>query len=114
MFKITLVSVFRVVSGIVAAFAITSCGTLTTITKPDYKIKTDLKKRGSDCVQLTRVYSGVGYDYCVVMSDPVTGLGESHTEQYLIDFIGSGIADTLILPYTLFLQINRGNLDLKP
>ena len=98
--------------GLILVVNISACGTLTTTTKPDFIVKKDLKARGSKCSHITRVYSGVGYDYCVVMSDPVIGLGESHTKQYVFDFVGSCIADTLILPYTFFLQLNKGNLKL--
>ncbi len=97
------------------ALSLSSCGTLTTITNPDFVIKKDLQKKGTICKRIPRIYSGVRYDYCVVMSNPVSGLDESYTEDHIFDFIGSGMLDTLVLPYTIFLQLSKGSLEIgKP
>ena len=94
------------------AMFISACGTLTTLSKPDFEVRNDLHKRNSRCESVPRIYSGVAYDYCVVVSDPAAQHNEKYTEQYLADFIGSVIADTVVLPYTVIQQLDKGSLKL--
>ena len=95
-----------------AFLLLASCGTMTTLSKPDFEVRNDLHSRNSRCESVPRMYSGVAYDYCVVMSDPASQHNEKYTEQYLADFVGSVIADTVVLPYTVIQQLDKGSLEL--
>lgn len=62
-----------------------------------------------------RIYSGVSYDICILRGKP------SHTSLWLgsvpqlmlVDLALSGVLDTVVLPYTIYKQINEGHIHLK-
>jgi len=61
------------------------------------------------CVTIPRVYSGVNYTFCVMSGN--AQLKSTHTDVAMIPF--DFIADTLLLPHTITMQIVDGNLVLK-
>lgn len=60
------------------------------------------------CKKISRIYSGVQYDYCVVFK----GDGSDwELKGYLAwDFPFSFVMDTVFLPYTVYSQIRYGSL----
>lgn len=90
-----------------------SCGTVATLAQSDYQIKHRLSYAGTHCKSLPRTYSGLFYDYCILDSAPNVSMGKESTMMHLSDFVGSGIADTLVLPYTIYLQLDRGCLAIE-
>lgn len=90
------------------------CSTIKTVTP--YNGRVDISHHGYDsrCKKIPRVYSGVAYNFCKLNSEPNTsgydGLGGFGAPIIFFDTICSAVADTLILPYTVFTQANYGNI----
>jgi uncharacterized protein YceK len=89
------------------------CGTVKTINQSDSLIASDLGRFKSNCHSMPRVYSGVGYDVCILNSATVDYAQQLSMWFYIFDTIPSAIADTVVLPYTGVMQHKNGNLSLK-
>jgi hypothetical protein len=55
------------------------------------------------------MYSGVAYQFCNLTGPERTG-AHSDPYQILVDMAMSGIADTVMLPYTSYQQYKLGNM----
>lgn len=64
---------------------------------------------GEECVSIPRIYSGVGYSFCIMTNKVRLKSDHSDVASLPFDFV----ADTLLLPYTICKQIIGGNLVLK-
>ena len=91
---------------------LSGCGTVTTLTSSDSEIARNLNKKNSGCVSVPRVYSGVAYNMCKLNSNgnsiyflPMVGV-------YLVDSVFSAATDTVVLPYTVNEQKQRGSVNL--
>jgi len=90
------------------------CGTVNTVFTDDESVRQRLNKIQTRCTGLPRAYSGVAYDFCVVNAEPQPyAVAAPGVPLRLVDIAVSGIADTLLLPYTLYLQSHEGNLQLR-
>lgn len=90
------------------------CGTISTTFTDDETARKRLNDRRTYCSSVPRVYSGVTYDFCVLNAEPVhVDSAAPGIPLIFFDLVFSGVADTLALPYTLFLQSRDGNLDLR-
>lgn len=68
------------------------------------------------CNSLPRVYSGVAHNACFALfAERSHGEIYSSFEAggYLLDTFASAMADTLVLPYTICTQYQRGNIRVK-
>ena len=90
------------------------CGTVTTLSNTDQSISSKLLRQNTYCDSVSRVYSGVAYDLCILNSkgsgtdiDVLIGF-------YLIDGVLSAATDTLVLPYTIFQQSDKGSILVAP
>lgn len=94
--------------GCVLAVALSGCGTMRTVSN-ESKAVDDLAQWNSYCPEIPRVYSGIAYQFCNLTGPERKGV---HSDPYeiLIDMAASGIADTLVLPYTSYQQYTRGNM----
>lgn len=104
-----------IATGTVMAFAsLCGCGTTNTVFRGDEVTGKNLNEWQTNCRALPRVYSGVFYDFCVLYSTPtVPPWGGFATNLHLfplLDTVPSGIADTLLLPYTLYRQRKDGSI----
>ena len=101
---------------VLAAFCIIACGCATSKTVgvsagaaliPNY-----LNSRTA-CSSLPRIYSGLAYNYCFAINaerrDPVM-YNSVEQSVYLLDSVSSAILDTVVLPYTIYSQANKGNI----
>lgn len=97
--------------GVVLAAGLAGCGTVHTVSN-EARAVDDLAKWQSDCNSIPRVYSGVAYQFCNLNGPPRTG---THWAPFpiLVDMAASGIADTIILPYTGYRQYKRGNVPIR-
>lgn len=91
------------------------CGTINTVVKGDSVTRQNLNHVKSPCETISRIYSGVFYDICILRGKPSRaalwlGLGP---ELMLVDLALSGVLDTIALPYTIYGQVNEGPIDLK-
>lgn len=97
--------------GILITVALTGCGTVRTVSN-EPKAVDDLAKWHTHCHTIPRAYSGVAYQFCNLDSPQRSG---AHWAPFpiLIDMAASGIADTVILPYTGYQQFKRGNAPVR-
>ena len=98
----------------IAVIALTAgCGTITTLSSSDDSLSRDLKKRETYCESLSRVYSGVSYNLCVLNSKPRDTEIALLVGFYLVDGAFSLLSDTLVLPYTIYRQSADGSIPIK-
>ncbi|EPN6724728.1 YceK/YidQ family lipoprotein [Pseudomonas putida] len=69
----------------------------------------DLAEWNSYCPEIPRMYSGVAYQFCNLTGPERKGV---HSDPYeiVVDMVASGIADTVVLPYTSYQQYKHGNI----
>ncbi|WP_256262443.1 YceK/YidQ family lipoprotein [Pseudomonas gingeri] len=93
---------------------LTGCGTTNTVFLGDEVTGKKLNEWKTDCRKLPRVYSGLSYDLCVLFSSPTEAIwGGRPTSLHLFPFLDAGpsiIADTLLLPYTIYRQHKDGSI----
>ncbi len=101
---------------IALAVSVSGCGTINTVLRGDEVTRSNLKKWGTYCDSLPRVYSGVFYNLCI-LHGPADTVVKDLTSPLLfpipiIDSIPSGVLDTLFLPYTIYRQSADGSIAL--
>ena len=96
---------------VLLAFFLSSCGTLQTLGKGPLQIGAEKYNGSQPCEEIRRWYSGVKYDYCVL----VKGDGSDWELHGILawDFPFSLIVDTVLLPYTIYKQATIGSLEQK-
>lgn len=92
--------------------SIQSCGTFTTLSESDQRIASKLKKKDTYCESVPRVYSGVSYDFCSLNSRPSNTEIDVLVGFYLLDGVLSAASDTLVLPYTIYQQSEKGSIQI--
>ncbi len=97
--------------GVALTVALSGCGTVRTVSS-ESKAADDLAKWQTDCHTIPRVYSGAAYQFCNLSGPQRAG---AHWAPFpiLIDMAASGIADTVILPYTGYQQYKFGNIPIR-
>jgi hypothetical protein len=92
----------------------TACSTLKTVAPINGRINISHYGYGSKCNKIPRVYSGVAYNFCRLNSKPNTssydGLAAFAFPTIFLDTVCSAVADTVALPYTIYTQVNNGNI----
>lgn len=87
-----------------------ACGTVTTLSNSDQQISAKLSQQRTHCESVPRVYSGVAYDLCQLNSKPQGTEIDVLVGFYLLDGILSAATDTLVLPYTIIQQSDKGSI----
>ena len=90
-----------------------SCGTLNTLSNSDEQIVRTLKNQKTNCESIPRIYSGLSYDFCKLHSSPNTMYFDWFLSFYLADAVVSTVTDTIVLPYSIFQQVDKGNIEIK-
>lgn len=65
------------------------------------------------CDSLPRIYSGLAHNACFALfAERANGAIYNSFEvgSYVLDSVASAVADTLVLPYTICTQYQRGNI----
>ncbi|MFS0827480.1 YceK/YidQ family lipoprotein [Pseudomonas phoenicis] len=96
---------------VVLAVACTGCGTIETVSN-ESKAVDKLARWGSDCHSIPRAFSGFSYQLCN-LSGPTRSGPHWSAETIFVDMGLSGIADTLVLPYTAYQQVQRGSIPIR-
>ena len=96
---------------LIVTVLLSGCGTTTTLSNTDDDIKNKLARSNSSCENITRVYSGVAYDFCRLQSTPDSSFYNPFLVAYLVDIPFSAITDTVALPYTIYSQSNNGSIN---
>lgn len=109
---------------VLALVSIAGCGTINTVLRPDAVASKSLKDSHSHCDSVPRIYSGVMYGFCYLNSepkpeksaeDPTFGQRGSNIFPVIaIEALASGLADTLVLPYTVYRQSKDGSIEIYP
>lgn len=90
------------------------CGTIITLSSSDEYIAKELEKHNTYCESVPRMYSGVSYDICKLNSKPKNTEVDLFVGFYLFDGLLSTVADTLVLPYTVYQQSDKGSIKIEP
>lgn len=113
------IKVFRLVLIISAVVWLSACGTVSTVSKTNGDIRAALVKQDTRCSAISRVYSGVAYDFCVIHAEPNrSSIRLNNSDELLLAFYGvdmvvSALSDTLMLPYTIAQQKRQGNIEIQ-
>ncbi|PCK08406.1 MAG: YceK/YidQ family lipoprotein [Alteromonadaceae bacterium] len=98
------------------SLSLSACGTLNTVVVDESVTKRKLTKSKTHCNSIPRFYSGVSYDFCLFHAEASTNPGAHHlngTPLVAFDFVFSGVADTVVLPYTIYRQVTDGNIEIQ-
>lgn len=91
--------------------AISGCGTFKTLTDEE-DAADDLAKWESNCHSIPRAYSGMVYQFCNLNGPSRSGPHWS-APSVALDMALSGIADTILIPYTGYLQYKQGDIQVR-
>jgi uncharacterized protein YceK len=97
------------------ALPLVGCGTINTVIRGDWVAKRNLNQVETSCESIPRIYSGISYDICLLRGQPSQmALWFAPIPQLIfVDIALSAVLDTAALPYTVYLQINEGDIKLK-
>ncbi|HEY8568991.1 YceK/YidQ family lipoprotein [Microbulbifer sp.] len=104
--------IFSILICAIGLMILSGCGTVTTLTNTDRQIASNLKRQNSSCVSIPRVYSGVAYNMCKLNSNGSSIYFAPLIGVYVVDSIFSAATDTVALPYTVYAQSQKGNLNI--
>ena len=104
-------SIYSVITA--SLFTLTACGSMNTLPKTDKEISSDLRRLKTYCSEIPRVYSGVGYDICILNAQPkVVVIDELMLGFYALDICASALVDTVALPFTLISHSEKGPIQI--
>ncbi len=106
----------KIISFLLGVCVLSGCGSIATLSATDDNVTSNLRNIGSYCGTVPRIYSGVVYDYCSMLSD--------HTSRwslvwfvpvgfYAVSMLGSAVVDTVALPYTIPAQGKNGSYHIQ-
>lgn len=91
--------------------AISGCGTIKTI-HDEEGASDDLAKWQSHCSSIPRAYSGASYQFCN-LDGPARSGSHWGAPVIVVDMVASGIADTIVFPYTGYQQYRYGDIQVR-
>jgi uncharacterized protein YceK len=94
-----------------------SCGTIKSLNTDKNEIAIHDSRVKTHCTEISRIYSGVQYDLCLLDSETKDGPPQLRLDPLWltsVDILFSSAADTILLPYTLYQQSEHGNLSVNP
>lgn len=103
----------KFVNTLLMSSLLTGCGTINTVFNDDMISSNKLARWHSHCDAIPRIYSGVAMNYCLLDAEPRCAVGFDGypgTPLIVFDIALSGIADTVMLPYTIYLQSEHGDI----
>ncbi len=99
---------------IILAVCVAGCGTLKTTALDKPRIEIGTKSKKSLCTQIPHVYSGVFYNVCWLNreTNPNNTYSPSGGDLPLVavDIVLSGLLDTILLPYSIYKQVDKGSI----
>lgn len=101
--------------GIMPILLCCSCATIKTVDPDRDSITVEYNGASSYCKSIPRVYSGVSYNVCRMFGEPNhMSAGPSRGVPVIVyDTALSAVADTVVLPYTIFLQVDKGSMKVQ-
>jgi len=110
--------ILRTLALVLPALALSGCGTVNTVVRGDAVAAKNLREWRTRCASLPRVYSGAVYNFCILNGEPnptTDAPGAPAAIPFaIVDIALSGVLDTLVLPYTVYRQLEEGNIELHP
>lgn len=100
-------------STLLISISLTGCGTINTVFRDDMISSNKLAHWHSNCDSIPRIYSGAALNYCTLDAAPRRSVGfDGYPAAPLIlfDLALSGVADTVVLPYSIYLQNEHGDI----
>lgn len=91
-----------------------ACGTMHTVPeKGQNKLRYSSTFNDYPCKTIPRVYSGVILDGCWLLGPPNPNVNTVLMTLYFGDVFLSLVADTVVLPYTVYGQVRYGNIPIS-
>jgi uncharacterized protein YceK len=91
-----------------------SCATVKTLDPPGNHVNISHYGKKSYCDDIPRIYSGLAYNFCLMYGEPsrTVNIGDSlnGVPFVLLDTVFSAATDTLVLPYTIVTQSQKGSI----
>lgn len=96
------------------ALCTSSCATIKTIAPEKNHINISYYGKKSYCENIPRIYSGISYNFCLLYGEPSKriNIGNSinNVPFVFIDSVFSVVSDTVVLPYTIAMQSQKGSI----
>nr|WP_314562114.1 YceK/YidQ family lipoprotein [uncultured Pseudomonas sp.] len=94
----------------IAAVLLSGCGTVNSVVRKDGDTARELRLVKTYCQSIPRIYSGVAFDFCALNAAPdPTGFLIPFV---LVDIAVSAVADSVVLPLTIYRQTVDGNISI--
>lgn len=106
----------KIVGLLLGLYLLSGCGSIITLSNSDAEVSSQLRKVDSYCGTVPRIYSGVVFDYCSMLSDQTARwslVWFVPVGYYAIDMLGSAVVDTVALPYTVHTQMQSGSFHIQ-
>ena len=104
----------KIIIVLVILFSISACGTMRTVPeKAQLKLKHSSKLNANPCKKIPRIYSGVIFNGCLMFGPPNPYAPPHYAYFFLADTVGSLMADTVVLPFTIYGQVRYGNFPIS-
>ncbi len=91
--------------------ALSGCGTVKTLNDEEGAAD-DLARWKSNCASIPRTYSGAAYQFCS-LNGPARVAADWEAPQTAFDMALSALADTVLIPYTLYQQSQYGPIPIR-
>ena len=102
---------------LVMIMSLTACATVKTLPVTTSHVNIEHHGKRSYCQSISRIYSGFSYNLCKLHGEPSRqeNLGDSFNNIpfFVIDGTFSLVADTVVLPYTLYTQNKHGSIEVN-
>jgi uncharacterized protein YceK len=102
---------------VILAVFIAGCGTLKTTALDEPRIEIGTKSKKSLCTEIPRIYSGVFYNVCWLNRE--TNINNTYSPNrrgvpyIVVDMVMSGLLDTILLPYSIYKQVEVGSIKVE-
>lgn len=107
----------KMLLSVMVLFGLSACATVKTLPPSTTHVSIEHEGKKSYCQSIPRVYSGFAFNLCKLNGEPSRqeNLGSSinNVPFFIIDGTFSLVADTVVLPYTLYTQNQHGSIDVN-